>query len=176
VLNPRRFFLILMTSMSLLATVGCSSNNGQRPKVVRAGGVVHFNGQPLADAHVTFTNTTDKVSAYARTDANGKFTLTTFEQGDGAVPGLQQISVSKVEMIGHADPTVDRTTTTEKVADPQRRWLIPEHYGSPTTSGLTAEIAESGNKEIVLELKGDASNEPAKSTPARPAAGLRPDR
>src|SRR5438876_5186896 len=109
-MNLRRFFLILAPVVSLLLTVGCSNPGTGRPKVVRASGRVLYNGQPLEGAHVTFTNTTAKRSAYGQTDADGKFTLTTFEPNDGAVPGKQQISVSKVKMIGQLDPSVDRTT------------------------------------------------------------------
>lgn len=167
--------------MTLVATVGCSSKSrGQR--LVPVSGVVHFNGQPLADAQVTFTNSKANLSAYARTDANGKFTLTTFESGDGAVPGPQKVSVIKVQTSGQSvrpdamDSSVDQPKATGKSAEPQQRWLIPERYGSVETSGLTAEIAESGNKDIVLELQGEAGNNASKPASARPAANLRPDR
>jgi len=155
-MNPRKFFRVLAPVVSLLVTVGCSKDKGDRPKVVPVSGRVLYNGQPLAGAHVTFTNPTAKRSGYAKTDADGKFTLTTFEPGDGAVPGKQQLSVSKVQIISHAEPGVDRTATTVKFPGPERRWLIPERYGSVTTSGLTAEVTEDGKNEIVVELKGAA--------------------
>jgi hypothetical protein len=177
VLSSFRLFLILAIVVSALGTVGCSTRgNSNRPKVVHAGGVVRFNGQPLADALVTFVNPTANVSAHARTDANGRFTLTTFEQGDGAVPGQQQVSVIKAQAIGHVDPNVDRTTTVEKSNPQQWNWLIPEKYSNTTTSGLTAEIGDGGNKDLVVELTGEAGGEPGKKPPAKPPAGVRPDR
>ena len=153
-LKLRRLPYIFTIGMIVMSMAGCSSKNGDRPKTVHASGVVRYKGAPLAGAHVTFTNAAANVSAYARTDADGKFTLTTFEHGDGAVPGPQKVSVSKVETIGGRKAD-DRTDTLEKSEEPQKRWVIPEHYGSVDTSGLTAEIVENGKNEIVLELQED---------------------
>jgi hypothetical protein len=176
-MSPRRLFLALAQVVSLLLLAGCAQDpwKAKRPKVVRAGGRVLYNGQPLEGAHVTFTNAAANVSAYARTGADGKFTLTTFEQGDGAVPGKQQISVSKVEFTSHADPNVDRTATVKQSPAPERRWVVPQHYGSVTTSGLTAEVPEGGKEDILVELHESPEKESHKAPP-RPAAGARPDR
>jgi hypothetical protein len=145
-MKPLKFSLLLAALVSVLGTVGCSKNRGDRPVVVPVSGVVLYNGKPLAGAHVTFTNPDAKRSAYGKTDADGHFTLTTFpdEPGDGAVPGKR----------------IDRTATTGKVPDVQRRWVIPEHYGNVTTSGLTAEVKEDGKNEIKLELKGSPEKGP----------------
>jgi hypothetical protein len=147
----------LVIAFAVLAIVGCAKDKwtSQRPKVVRASGRVVYNGQPLEGAHVTFTNPAAKVSAFGRTDADGKFTLTTYEPNDGAVPGSQQVSVSKVKLINPLDPAIDRTTTTAKLPKTERRWLIPQRYGSMQTSGLSVDIPESGKDGIVLELQGD---------------------
>ena len=154
----RRSFLLLTAGTSVLLAIGCSRDTGNRPKVVPVRGVVLFNGQALAGAHVTFTNAQLQLSSYARTDADGKFALTTFEPGDGAAPGPQTVSVSKVQVVTHVDPNVDRTTMLprEKLKEPERRWLIPERYGSMATSGLTAEVSERGKNDVVLELSGNA--------------------
>jgi hypothetical protein len=177
-MNPRRLLLILASAVSLLMTAGCSAKVAGRPKVVPASGRVLYNGQPLEGAHVTFTNPTAKRSAYAQTDANGQFSLTTFERQDGAVPGKQQISVSKVKMTSQLDPGVDRTTVAPatKSTTPERRWLIPERYGDVATSGLTAEISEDGkNDTIVVDLHGSADKGSTGRVPAAPVS-QRPDR
>jgi hypothetical protein len=151
----RQALLLALAAMTLLG--GCAKDKwqSQRPKVVHAGGQVLYKGQPLEGAHVTFASSVANVSAFGRTDAEGRFRLTTFEPNDGAVPGPQRISVSKVKLINPLDPALDRTTTTAKLPRTERRWLIPEHYGDVQTSTLTFDIPDAGKDDIVLELQGD---------------------
>jgi hypothetical protein len=146
--------LILTPLLSLLVAPGCSAAKRTGPKVVPVSGRVLYNGQPLEGAHVTFSNSANNTSGYGTTDADGRFTLTTFAPKDGVVPGRQQISVSKVQRSKQTGPAVDRTKAVIVPATAGPRWLIPKHYGSLTTSGLTTEVGEDGAKEIVLELTG----------------------
>lgn len=152
-----RCFRVLVAGLSLAAAAGCAAPAApkwERPKTVRAGGVVRYNGQPLEGAHVTFSNPAANVSAAGLTDAQGRFTLTTFESGDGAVPGKQQVAVSKTQQTG---PPVDKSAAPvfrPGGAPPALRWLIPRKYASAATSGLTAEVPEAGTDELVLDLKG----------------------
>ena len=157
-MNPCGFLTTVTSVAVLLALAGCSSDDstGQRPKVVPVSGRVLANGQPLTGAHVTFTNTQANRSAFAKTDEEGRFSLTTFRPNDGAIPGKQQISVSKLESIEAADAGVDRTTTPNAAPTPARRWLIPRHYGDIRTSGLSAEVPEEGISDLILELRGAA--------------------
>jgi hypothetical protein len=179
VTNLRKLVFISVTTLGFFGLAGCSRdpNIAGRPKLVPARGHITHDGKPLAGAHITFINTALNRSAHAISDSDGSFVLSTFDDKDGAVPGKQLVSVSKVEMLHKLDPSIDRTTmkAPKNPAGPERRWLIPEKYGSTTTSGLTAEIGESGNKEIVLELKGAGGVEGIASS-AKPKSGDRPDR
>jgi prepilin-type N-terminal cleavage/methylation domain-containing protein len=126
----------------------------RRPKVVPASGLLRYQGQPLEGALVTFTN--DTLSAFGRTDSQGKFTLTTFEQDDGAMPGKFVVSLSMVQI---TNQVIDKSAApvwrnARAPAPPQPRWLIPKRYGNPATSGLSAEVAERRSADIVLELHG----------------------
>ena len=53
-------------------------------KPVRVTGVVKYRGKPITGAQVAFHGT---YTATAITDEKGKFSLTTFEPHDGALPG-----------------------------------------------------------------------------------------
>jgi hypothetical protein len=158
-MNAHRLFRACLTVLALATAVGCAADTKsqwQRPKVVHAGGVVRFQGQPLEGALVTFTNQMLSTSAFARTDAEGKFMLTTFEAEDGAVPGKHTVSVSKVQI---PSQVMDKSTApvwrnARTPPPPQPRWLIPKRYGNPSTSGLTVEVPEGGNTSIILELLG----------------------
>lgn len=160
-MNSHRFSFAALIGLCL-ASAGCAGDKKpqwQRPRVVHAGGLVLFQGQPLEGALVTFTNDELSASAFGRTDAQGRFTLTTFELGDGAVAGKHSVSVSKVQV---ANQVVDKSAAptwrnAHTSSQPQPRWLIPRRYGNPTTSGLTAQVPENGSSEIYLELQGSAS-------------------
>jgi hypothetical protein len=155
-MNAHGSFRACVTVLGLAAAAGCAADANpkwQRPRVVHAGGVVRFNGQPLEGALVTLTSPALSVSATGRTDAEGKFLLTTFEPGDGAVPGKHKVSVSKVQA---PSQVVDKSAAPvwRNARTPPPRWLIPKRYGNAETSGLTVEVAEGGNTDIILELHG----------------------
>jgi hypothetical protein len=153
----QRFCRIALMVLAAPVACGCSAKPYQdhRPKTVPVNGVVRYNGKPLDGARVTFTNSAAGISAYALTDAQGKFTLTTFEPGDGAAPGHYQITVTKAIETGH--PTAKTAPPIFRSGGaPQPRWLIPQKYSNLATSKLSADVAESGNDEIVLELQGSA--------------------
>jgi len=139
----------------------------QRPKTVPVTGEVLYKGAPLADAVVTFTNREAGRSATGTTDRNGRFRLTTFEKNDGAVPGKQEVSIRKgvpeipgTNLTGmtkeELQAALNKMSEAELRALPlksQLRWEIPERYGSPETSGLTAEVVDGGENHFRFELR-----------------------
>ena len=89
------FFLALLV---LLSAIGCGG--GGEHGVAKAGGTVTLDGKPVPDLVVTFTpqapagTATPGKSATGRTDAEGKFTLSTYQMQDGAIVGNHQVAVS----------------------------------------------------------------------------------
>jgi hypothetical protein len=79
--------------LSLL--IGCSGSSPTE----KVSGVVTLDGTPVEAAAVTFVpdDPATGKSAAGITDKDGKFTLTTFVGGDGALPGSYKIQVSKYE-------------------------------------------------------------------------------
>jgi hypothetical protein len=141
----------------VLATVagGCSHHQDNRPKLVPVHGVVRLNGKAVDGARVDFHNaTSEKPSAYATTDAEGKFTLTTYENGDGATPGKYRIAVTKAQEAGRHEQKTAPPVFRGGGGAPKPKWLIPHQYSNPNTSNLTRDIEDGENPEIVLELKG----------------------
>ncbi len=68
-------------------------------------GTVTFDGKPVDGATVTFIPTEGKIQpATGRTDAQGKYSLTTFRSGDGAQPGAYQVTVTKYFSEAGASP------------------------------------------------------------------------
>src|SRR5436190_4338876 len=80
----------VLVFVALLIALGCAGKDrwqAGRPPVVPASGVVTHDGQPLAGANIVFLPKSGSHTAFATTDEQGKFQLTTFDAGDGAVAG-----------------------------------------------------------------------------------------
>ena len=141
--------------LSILLGWGCSQGpeeNPNWPKRVPASGTVLYQGKPVEGAEVTFTATSANSTGAAKTDADGRFSLTTYIEGDGVVPGPQAVAIRRVEVIDNTPEDVD--LSAGGVAGPQKvTWLIPEKYSNATKSGLTAEVTESGPNEFTFDLK-----------------------
>ncbi|QDU35839.1 hypothetical protein Mal4_01210 [Maioricimonas rarisocia] len=138
-----------------LAAVGCSGSSGDqwtegRPETVPVTGVVTLNGEPLEGATVAFEPQGGEHAAYGRTDEEGRFVLTTFEDGDGAVAGGYVVSVRKSEVV-----------TTPNPQDPNGPPLkseqidyVPEKYTRSRTSELEALVSADGENEFTFTLEG----------------------
>jgi hypothetical protein len=149
---------VRLTALSLLAAAalaatGCSPAPSDRPKTVPVRGLVNYKGQPLAGAKVNFFNQQANRTAIGETGGDGRFTLTTFEPGDGAVPGPQQVTVRKFDVIDRAKPGYDYVEKGETAPLPEEKWHTPKKYATPGTSGLTAEVTDGGPNDFTFDLK-----------------------
>lgn len=107
-------------------------------------GKVTLNGKPLAGATValhSFNKTSEKHTTVCDglSDANGRFTVTTYFRFDGAPAGEYTATVRKVKR-GIADEEAPDKNT------------LPEKYGAPTTSPLKVTIKE-GTNDIEFDVK-----------------------
>ena len=121
--------LHLMLALLLTLLTGC----GGGPKPLPVSGVVTLDGQPVADAGVMFCPAENGPMASGTTDAKGKFQLKT-TNALGAMAGQYRVAISKKEESG---------PTTFGVVDPRRikvKWIIPQKYSNPETSGLKAAV------------------------------------
>lgn len=142
-----------------LSLGGCfgGSTPSDRPETYSATGTVTHNGQAVDEATVMFlpvdAGTAGTRAAVARTDASGKFVLTTFEGGDGALPGSYKVAIYKA-----FQPPMPEEETAEggpgggEPPAPPAQELLPIKYKDPNTSGLTAEVSASGANTFTFEL------------------------
>ena len=89
----------------------------------------------------------DGSPASGQTDAAGRAVLTTTEQGDGVIPGIYGVTISKV-------------VTEQKASGAELRHLVPRRFAEPEASGLTVEVAESAN-DFRFDLPGIDQPHPA---------------
>jgi hypothetical protein len=139
----RRYAATLLAVLGF-AAAGCGSADPNEARPVSAAGTITYQGKPLAQGQVQFVP--EKGRAASGTIENGRFVMTTFNEGDGAIPGLHKVGVIAVEQIPSGKGK-------GKDSDPDSRDLIPPRYGNPHSSGISVEIPPEGNREIVIELK-----------------------
>lgn len=159
-MTKSRIFLVLTMLGFFTALLGCKQDG--LSGLVPAEGVVMCDGEPLDNAVVSFfPNASDGRTATGKTDANGKFTLTTLIANDGAFPGDYKIAVLKVSApVGEVQEAEEGESLKEKTARAQEsmrrkdsmKMLLPAKYAAPATSGLTQTLSEKGDKEIKIEV------------------------
>jgi hypothetical protein len=158
------FALRLLSSAAALAALviaGCSGAEGDNQvDVYEVTGTVTLDGKPLADALVTFSPKAGQPVATGQTDSSGKYTLQTYEAGDGAAAGEYVALVYKNEADASAasgpaahDPN---NPNPQAHSGPSRRTavksLVPQKYGSVDQSDLKVTVKE-GENNIPLDLK-----------------------
>ena len=93
VFRVRWSILLWSTILLIIGTaVGCGGNLPPRTPVE---GTVLYDGEPVAGASVTFTPVDDGPEASAATGPDGRFKLSTYKKGDGAVLGKHRVTVIK---------------------------------------------------------------------------------
>jgi hypothetical protein len=139
-------WIIGLVAVSAITAVGCG--RGDKLLLADAGGTVTYNGDPLEGATVVFVPDSG-LPATGITDAEGRFTWNT--RGDsGAVVGLGKVTITAVEQLIVVE---GREPTAEELANMSRS-LLPEKYGHPTTSELSAEVKADEKNEFTYKLSG----------------------
>lgn len=125
-------------------------------------------GAPVAGATVAFAPTADgQPTAFAKTDAQGNFTLTTYEFGDGAAVGKFKVVVSKAVSAGTAESEsggdghgsqADYEASLSHSAEPgaggdKEAAMVPAQYSSAKTTPLSAEVSAGGENVFPLVIE-----------------------
>ena len=126
-----------------LAISGCSGSGEPRP--VPVSGTVEYNGQPLTQGNVAFVPVvaTEGHAARGSIGPDGSFELTTFESGDGALPGDYKVTVFA------NDGMRDVPGSALQAVGPS---LIPERYNKAGTTDLLQTVRDT-RTDVKLELK-----------------------
>jgi hypothetical protein len=131
------------------ATLGCGESKPY--DVAEVSGQVLLDGQPLPNAHVLFRpvalegQTEVGPEAFGRTDEQGRFSLTTVFDDEGATVGRNVVSISTLEVLENpADPENSRQAT---VASTEK---VPPRYNKDTE--LVYEVSSSGVADATFQL------------------------
>jgi hypothetical protein len=123
----------------LVALTGCGDG---RPDRVPVSGIVLIDGQPLTRGYVKFVPANGRPSV-GTIDKAGKFTLTCFDGGDGAIPGKHRVQVAANRII----------------SDNKIEWYAPPKYADFRTSEIEVEVIKPVDN-LTIELKSDGRKLP----------------
>jgi hypothetical protein len=116
---------------AIITIAGCGDG---RPSRVPVSGTVVINGQPLTRGFVKFVPANGRPSV-GKIGEDGKFTLTCFDGGDGAIPGTHRVQVSS-----------NRIISANKI-----EWFAPPSYADFRTSGIEVNVDEPTD-DLTIEL------------------------
>ncbi len=166
-----RYFALIAIAITM---GGCGPST---PKTYPVTGTVTLDGKALPGASVTFhSDAGNNKTAATNTDDQGKYTMSTFKQGDGAVPGSYKITISKYQRGAEESPYGDKPPeaveqTPEAISEAYgkgysgppkgnaaktpKEWNdVPEKYGDLAKSGLTFTVeAKPNTYDITLKSK-----------------------
>ena len=125
----------------MLCVAGCGDGG---PTLAPTTGLVTLDGQPVADAAVSFMPVGGGPMATGNTNSEGVFELKTTNK-PGAVVGEHRVAVVKMKEYGY-DPN-----GTVGPGGIRTQWFVPQKYSLADSSGLTATVGKSDN-ELFFEL------------------------
>jgi hypothetical protein len=156
------------------ALAGC----GDDPfEIAPVSGKVTLNGEPLADARISFQPISGGSDvgpgSAATTDAQGHYTLTTHDGQRGATVGGHRVRISTLKM--SADPSKDDAGFLIRMSRPDGV-LIPEKVPAKYSrdSPLTFTVPPGGTSAADFDLSGEPPPPPKRG--GQPPKGVGPNR
>ena len=163
---------LLFVVPAVAAALGCGDDSGLARRYP-VSGTVTYNGKPLERGNISFAPDGPGGRAAGGTIVDGRYSLTTHDLDDGALPGKYKVSIaakeadtSKVDLTKVKKGTGGNLTEAQKkviaAAYPQliagkaaavAKNLVPAKYSSPETSALTFEVKEQSNTGVDFDLK-----------------------
>jgi hypothetical protein len=127
---------------ALVLTSGCGSSG---PETGEVKGIVQLDGEPLTSGIVTFTPQGGR-SATGFIKSDGTYRLTTYHDGDGALPGKHTVTITPGGTGPQAKPDYE-SDRPSAVKSP-----IPAKYANPADSDLEFEVKAGETNHADFEL------------------------
>ncbi len=151
-----RLNALVILSLALVGCGGGGEGAAKKQATEAVTGKVTYRGNPVEGAVVTFSPgepTPGSRAAFAKTDDEGNYTLTTYNSGDGAIPGKYFVTVTKQAGAARKpDPSEEEYVPPDEQAQVKALPtvdMVPAKYATPTSSGLTFTVPQE-NYDIQL--------------------------
>jgi len=129
---------------------GCGGDELKPPPLFPVSGTVTYQGKPVPGATVVFipegkvkAKDPARLRPFGTADEQGNYSIAWSEEHEGAATGKYKVGISAVEAVN--DEEGDSQTKPANA--------IPDKYGNPSTSGLTATVTEDGENVFNFDLK-----------------------
>jgi hypothetical protein len=136
---------VLLTGALILAALLPSGCGPKGPEIVPVEGTITFGGGPWPTAGVVYFTLDPSATgtaghpALGKFDLDGKLTVTTFQKGDGLMPGKYKLAVECWEVPPQMNSPIPAKS------------YVPERYQSAVASGLAVSV-EPGQRVVHLQL------------------------
>lgn len=136
---------------TLLAVLLCGCSDGRPPLYPVSGTVAFESGDPVRNASIEFVPDSPAPSPRGRIDAQGRFSLGTYETNDGAPAGEYRVVVVQALPPGAAAKI---HTLGEEHADHVGNIRVVAHkHSSPDTSEVTCTVEPIAKNEVELVVE-----------------------
>lgn len=136
-----RFTIALVATgyvLIALASGGC----GRSPRLVPVSGTITVDGKPLETGSL-FVAPEGGRAAAARIGPKGRFTLSTWREGDGVVPGIHRVEIKASERLDNA----------------RIRWLVPRAVRDLATTPLRLDASvATDSATISIDTQGQPAD------------------
>ncbi len=150
-MTVRTFLPFCGASCVAIVLAGCG---GGGAKLFPATGTVIYKNQPVEGAVVSFRCEAANKTATGTTDAQGRFDLTTYQGGKGAVAGKHKVIVTKMSAPsgGAAGATSMEDAFKKPSAAAQAKSLLPPKYGDAARPLLEYTVSPDAANDFKIEL------------------------
>ncbi len=163
--TPTRLARLGLAPLFALLVCGCGGDGVPMQKVYKTTGRVLLDGKPAEGVDVRFipvdkTNFKMEETPLGHTDAEGKFTLTTYNSGDGAPAGEYMVAVAYPDQLpvnAEDDETAAAMAASKALKERGKAGKrFPVFYQVPQKSGLKATVPQSASELPAFELSSTA--------------------
>ncbi|WP_425398651.1 hypothetical protein [Aeoliella sp.] len=144
---------------------GCGDSASPQP-VIEVTGRVFLDDEPLRFGQVVFQPLSGGQPAIGKLEPNGKFSLGTYGESDGATIGRHRVRIVSYSSQDPGNKDVD------SMSDTLGDLTIPERYSSFATSGIEVSVLREGNSPFIFKLESESTDPDHSDSPEANAEPL----